>query len=154
MGIRKAFKRLLPRSSRAGVSPAKPQPEATPDAKRETTDPTTTDTDKSDSFVHVDVPPPAATPAHALVAWLLLLLRTREDGQAEFEWMYETEKQTTAEKHRLSSAVVDLSGSVEHAVAAVVGIVSARDDTLVLSTELLSPGGTALDVSISIRLST
>ncbi|KAH6618329.1 nonribosomal siderophore peptide synthase Sid2 [Chaetomium sp. MPI-SDFR-AT-0129] len=157
MGLRKTFKRLLPRSGRTNVPPAKSQPEPrSVKTEKIETDPTTTDTDKSDSFVHVDLPSSAPTPGHVLVAWLLLLLRTREDGQAEFEWAYtdETkgEKQATGEKHLLSSTVVDLNGSVEQAVAAVAGVVSDRDGALVLSTGLLSPGGTALDPTIHLRV--
>ncbi|KAK4147292.1 uncharacterized protein C8A04DRAFT_24535 [Dichotomopilus funicola] len=155
MGLRKAFKRLLPRASRANVSPAKSQPEPRSEprsAKTEKTetDPTTTDTDKSDSFVHVDLPSSAPTYAQVLVAWLLLLLRTREDGQAEFEWAYADD--TKGEKHLLSSTVVDLNGNIEQDVAAVSGVASGRDGALVLSTGLLAPGGTALDPTIHLRV--
>lgn len=80
-------------------------------------------------------PASPATPATItteilLVSWLIVLLRTREDGQVFYEWAYKTEKGAEAEAvpaMRLSTSEVlpDLHSTVEQMASAIASNVSA-----------------------------
>lgn len=70
---------------------------------------------------------PATTTAEILlISWLIVLLRTREDGQVSYEWAYKTESSAEVEPAttmRLSTAEIlpDLESTVEQVASTIAG---------------------------------
>ncbi|PYH91755.1 nonribosomal siderophore peptide synthase Sid2 [Aspergillus ellipticus CBS 707.79] len=75
-----------------------------------------------------------------LVSWLLVLLRTREDGQTSFEWAYQGASEAV---HRCESTAVmaDLRSSVAQTAAAIARLVSAAHQPATCPASILLSNG-------------
>lgn len=54
-----------------------------------------------------------------LVSWLIVLLRTREDGQASFEWAYKGDEASPVNRCLSTEVMADLRSSVGQTAAAI-----------------------------------
>lgn len=80
-----------------------------------------------------------------LVSWLIVLLRTREDGQASFEWAYKGDEPSPANRCLSTEVMADLRSSVGQTAAAIARKRTTTPETapsrslaLLLSTSTLS----------------
>ncbi|GAQ44074.1 nonribosomal siderophore peptide synthase Sid2 [Aspergillus niger] len=80
-----------------------------------------------------------------LVSWLIVLLRTREDGQASFEWAYKGDEPSPANRCLSTEVMADLRSSVGQTAAAIARKHTTTPETapsgslaLLLSTSTLS----------------